>query len=882
VEINEKARRILENVIRTDSGLKRGRLKIFLGMVAGVGKTYAMINGAHLLKKNGVNVVIGLIETHGRIETESIIGNLPIMPRTVINYRGKNFQELDIDEIIFRRPEVVLVDELAHTNIPGSRHEKRYQDVQEILGQGIDVYTTLNVQHIESCAGVVQNITGVPINETLPDSVLDIANEIILIDVDPDQIIERLKSGKIYPPDKIKTSLENFFTKSNLIALRETVLRLLADRVNVELRDFKVVNGIPQIWKTSFRILVPILPTLDGEYLVRMTRRLASGLNARWIAAQIETFKKENPDGERLIKKHSLLAKQLGADVTSVNEISLDAGIKRLIKEHQITHLVIPKNQKSLFRQLSTLASEFPDVDIIILSPDKNLKSNNNKYWKRFDFEGQWSTKNLIFSSLTLGILTSTLFYSLTPKDYLVAGMIFLIYLTFNAFFSTPFIIMLMALTTSILWNILFIPPRFSFHISAPEDILMLFGFVAVSFLIGLQSMRVKRREKIVESIDERLGFMYFLTTNLFEATGITKIIQLTLDRLSKQFRVQAGVILASTDQTKTLDEFVIGGLQLSEKELIVARWAFLHKRSAGRFTDTLGASEGIYLPLVYRSINYGVLCILPGENLFSSNQISIFEDVARHLALVIEKENLNENTKNIRVQQASEKIYSTILNSVSHELKTPLAAISGAASSLQEDEILKHPEIIKNLSQEILWGSQRMQGLIQNLLDMSRIEAGKITLKKDSCDIKEILGNILTYVERYYADKKIEILYNENQIPFVYLDQSLIEQAIKNIIQNACLYSPEGTKITLTVGRLNDQLRIVIKDNGPGLPSQDPSIVFQKFYKQDDKKTGGTGIGLTIAKAIIELHGGQILATNHQEGGAVFTIKIPAFNMSK
>ena len=879
MEINEKARRILENVSRSDSGLNRGRLKIFLGMVAGVGKTYAMLNAAHFLKKNGVHVVIGLIETHGRSETESVIGSLPIMPRTEINYKGKIFKELDLDEIIYRRPEVVLVDELAHTNIPGSRHEKRYQDVHEILGQGIDVYTTLNVQHIESCAGVVQNITGVPIIETLPDSVLDIANEIVLVDLDPDQIIERLQSGKIYPQEKIKASLDNFFSKSNLIALRETVLRLLADRVNVELRDYKVINGIPQIWKTSFRILVPILPTPDGEYLVRMTRRLSSGLNARWIAAQIDTLKKTNAEGDRVIKKNALLAKQLGAEVTAVNDTSIVRGIKRLIKEHQITHLVIPKEQKTLFRQLSSLVKEFPDVDIIILSPDKNTMGNKGKYWKRFNFEGLWSNVNLLLSSLFLGVLTFVLFYFLTPTEYQLAGMIYLLFLTFNSLFSTPLVVVFITIITSFIWNILFIPPRFSLNISATEDVLVLFGFLSASLLIGLQTARVRRREKIVVSIDERLGFMYFLTTNLFEASGITKIIQLTLDRLTKHFGVQSGIILGNSQETKNLDDFVLGGLLLSQKELNVARWAFLNRRSAGRFTDTLGSSEGIYLPLIYRNINYGILCILPGKNHFSSNQISIFEDVARQLAFVIEKENLNESSRNVRVQQASEKIYSTILNSVSHELKTPLAAISGAASSLLEDEILKHPEIVKNLSQEILWGSQRMQGLIQNLLDMSRIEAGKIQLRKDLCDIKEIFGNILTYVERYYPDKKIELSFSDEQLPFVYLDHSLIEQAIKNIIQNACIYSPHGTLITLTVGRLNDQLRIVIRDRGPGLPTDNPSIVFQKFYKADGKKTGGTGIGLTIAKGIIELHNGQLLAANHQDGGAVFTLKIPAFN---
>ena len=880
--INEKARHILDHVSRTESNIKNGRLKIFLGMVAGVGKTYAMLGAAKTLKNNGVNVVIGLIETHGRKETEQMIEGLPILPKKEIIYKGRIFQELDLDTVIYRRPEIVLIDELAHTNIPGSLHEKRYQDVLDILGQGIDVYTSLNVQHIESCAGLIQNITGIVISETLPDTVLDTANEIVLIDLDPDQIIERLKSGKIYPQEKIQSSLDNYFKKSNLIALRETVLRLLADRVNVELRDLKVVHGIPQIWKTSFRILVPIIPSNSGEYLIRMSRRMASGLNARWIAAQVDESQKVSQDDEKSIRKNALLAKQLGAEVISIHDNSFFDGIRRLIREHQITHLVIARKQKNISRQLSRLSTHFPEVDIVFLSTEKTEKTNKiltTQPWLKFNFKGLWSLQNILFSFSTLGVLTLILVWVFPESEYRTVGMIYLLFLCLNSLFSSPFVVILTTLLTRCLWNIVFIPPRFTFHIASNLDWLTLVCFLFVSLVIGIQTAKIKKKERIVNSNDERIGFMHFLTKNLFEVTGIQKIIQLTLERITRNFQVEAGVILSTKNKAEKMDGFLIGGgFALDDKELGVARWVLSNGRSAGRFTDTLNSASGMYFPLTYRNENHGVLCIIPKETIFSSNQVSIFEDVARHLALVIERDNLEEKTRSMRVQQASEKIYSTLLNSVSHELKTPLSAITGAASSLVEDEILKRPDLIKQLSQEIMIGSQRMLGLIQNLLDMSRLEAGKIVLKKESYDFMEVMGSVLSYVEQYYPDRKVVLNYSEEKIPFAFIDEGLIQQAIKNIIQNACLYTPTDAVINISVSRLHRFLKIAIRDHGPGLPVHNPNIIFEKFYRKDNRVTGGTGIGLTISKAIIELHDGNIDVENHPEGGALFNIKIPAF----
>lgn len=860
---------------------KKGRLKIFLGMIAGVGKTHAMITSAQVLKKNGSSVCVGLIDSHGRFDIDKMLKGLPILPHSIVTHEGKIFKELNVAEIVRRRPEIVLVDELAHTNAPGARHEKRYQDVLDLLNEGIDVYTTLNVQHIESCAGLVQNLTGTAVAETLPDSILDIANEVILIDLDPDQILERLKAGKIYPLDQMTPSMEAFFKKSNLIALRETVLRLLADRVNVELRDLKVVHGIPQIWKTSFRILVPILPSADGEYLLRMTRRLASGLNARWVAAQVVTRKNYTPEAEAYLKKNALLAKQLGAEVTSIQDTSFSNGIGRLINEYQVTHLVISRKQKNLLKQLTFLSNCFPEVDVIFLSPDKKNNKGSKKLWKNFSLQELWTSRSLLTSLVLLGLLTAVLFHFLPLAEYQTAGMAFMLFLSLNSLFSPPLVVVFITLLTGFLWNFLFIPPRYSLNVLTFEDLLILFGFLGISLLIGLQTAKIKAKGKIVDSIDERLGFMYFLTKNLFEASGIQKIVQLTLERLTKNFGVRSGVILASREKEKQLEGFIMGGLILDDQELSAAHWAFLNKRSAGRFTDTLASSKGMYFPICYKNLTYGVLCILPEEKFFSSDQISIFEDVARHLALVIEKELLAEKTRELHIHQASEKIYSKFLNSISQDLGGPLSNIKDVAEKLSSEGITSNPISLKKNSEELYKSALQIQDVVQSILDVGRIEAGKVKLHKDAFDIKEIARSIQTYVTQHFPEKKFELIYEQEQFPLVLLDDSLIEQALKNLVHNACLYAPMDTPLTLSISKQARDLKLCVRDRGPGLPSRTPNIVFEKFYHKTDKKSSGAGIGLTITKGIVELHEGTIEADNHPQGGAVFTIKVPAFKES-
>lgn len=649
--INEKAKQILEHLSKDAiNSNSRGKLKIFLGMVAGVGKTCAMINAATAQKKSGKDVIIGLIVTHGRAGTEELVRGLDSIPMLNVSYKGKIFQEIDIQAIIQRRPDIVLIDELAHTNIPGSLHEKRYQDVYDILNAGIDVFTALNVQHIESCAGLIENITNVSIKETVPDTVLDCANDIVLVDIDPDQIIERLKEGKIYPPAKIQSSLDNFFKKRNLIALRETVLRLLADRVNVELRDFKIANGIPQIWKTSFRILVPILSSTEGEYLIRMTRRIASGLSARWVAAQIKGAQKNSDLEESIIRKNYLLAKQLGADVYSIYDNNFFDGIGRIIQEYQITHLIISRKQKKLTKQIKLLNNLYKEVDIILLSVEKNKdapSSFKNNIWiildEYFNLEF-WSSKNFIISFFVLFLLTFVLFQKIPIEQYHTAGMIYLLFLCLNSIFSGPYIVILTSLLTCFLWNFLFIPPRFTLFVHSTNDILTLIGFLLTSLIIGLQTVQLKKKEQIAQFNDARTSLLQFLTRNLFETTGYREIIELTLERMAVNFNIEVGIIFADNNDINIKDEFVVGsGQKLDEKELSVCQWVHAHGKNAGRFTDTLNSVQGIYFPLRYKNTAHGVLCINPLNNFFNSNDMTIFEDIAHHMALIMGKEKIEK-----------------------------------------------------------------------------------------------------------------------------------------------------------------------------------------------------------------------------------------------
>jgi two-component system sensor histidine kinase KdpD len=874
--IDERAQQLLRFINDQQRKNQEGKLKIFLGMVAGVGKTFAMLREAHELKKNGTNVAIGIIETHGRKETEALVQGIPFIPKKIIPYKGKEFSEMDLDAILQTRPEIILVDELAHTNIPGVRHTKRYQDVLELLHQGIDVFTTLNVQHIESCAGTVTEITNIPVYETIPDSLIDRADEIILIDLAPEKVIARLHEGKIYPADKIQSSLENFFVINNLTALREMVLRLLADRVNSDLRNSTTVMGVPQIWKTGHRLLVPIGPFSNGEKMIRATRRLASGLNANWTAGFVDTGKKLTPEEQNCLKKNMDMAKQLGADVFIINDNHAVNGLMRLVHNHHITQVILGKHFQQDFEEMIRLGK----IDVLFLAETIQDKTKKKRFFLPLEFDSDdW--RGLSLSFIGLGILCFIYLFFLPMTPYQLVGIVSLLFVQLMTLFSGRLSTIFISLFTAFCWIFFLVPPAYSFRISSTLDSLILIGYFMTIFVSSILHSKIRSKDKSLLATDERLSILYFLTENMAETRGVEKIVRLILDKIFEMFPVQAGVFLVKDGESKKLEQNVIGNIQLGEKEFHVANWAFLNKKSAGRFTDVLSSVEGLYIPLIGGVSCYGVLGVIPNnQKSLSGHQILTLEDIAKHFALGLEREVLSENLQKSKINEAIEKVYKTLLDSISYELKTPLTSIKQMATELLSLHEVNQQDYIQEKAKKIVLGTHRMQLLIQNLLDMGSIESGKIVLKQTLCDLKTMLLKIFQEMELFFEKREFKMTFHQQQESLqVFVDEKFFEQAIKNIIQNACLYGPVDKPIEITISKTPFlETVMTIRDHGPGLPEEDPSLVFQKFYRSSSS-TGGSGLGLTISKAIIEMHGGEISAQNAIHGGAQFMVKLPITN---
>jgi two-component system sensor histidine kinase KdpD len=879
--MDERAQQLLKIVNEQGRKASEGKLTIFLGMVAGVGKTYAMLSQGKALLASGKNVVIGYLEAHGRQETENLGDGMEQVPRKVISYKGRNFEEMDLEAIIAKRPQLVLVDELAHTNVPGAKHQKRYQDVLEILQNGLDVFATLNVQHVESCSNVVRDITNVKVAETLPDMMIDRADEIILIDLAPEQVLKRLNEGKIYKSEKINDALNNFFTNSNLTALRELVLRLLADKMNSNLRDFKIVRGVPQIWKIGHRLLVPIDASKESENSIRIARRLATNLNAHWYCAWVETQSKRTPEEEAQIKKNFTLARQLGAEVISVMDFQEETGLLRLAKSYQINQIILSKekflgkNRWQLGTNLGRILAQSLDIDILLVggASQQSRKLNAFLVWHPFKL----NLKALLFTLVQILAVTLIGEFFFPEEKYQMVGMIYLLFLNLHSLYSSRESILFACVLTGVLWNFLFIPPHFTFAINRPEDWMLTVGFVMVSIIMGLLTSQLRKKEMILMANDQKLSILYFLIKNISETRGPEKIVRICLDKIFELFPVYAGVMLARDPATKKLEQNVIGNLQIDEKEFNVANWAFANNKSAGKYSETLSSVEGMYLPLSVGMSCYGVLGIIPkNKNHLQSDQLLILSDIARHMALGLEREILNENAQKVKIDDAIEKVYRTLLSSVSVELKTPLASIQQMATALVAKNSLERPEAIKELSQSIMQGTHQMQLLVENLLDMSSIDAGHMVLNKKVCNLRSIINSVVADLEGHFEQNRINVVFEPNEIPLVEVDGKLFQQAIRNILQNACQYSPVGDPIEVKlIHTMNGLFMITIRDYGPGVPLEDPSLVFQKFYRHQNSVPGGTGLGLTIAKEILSLHGAEIIAENAVGGGAKFTIKL-------
>lgn len=869
---------LLETLKRKEKRELQGRLKIYLGMVAGVGKTYAMLKGAHQLKEQRMDVVVGFVETHGRIDTIAQIGDLEVLPRKKLAHRDVDLEEFDIDAALRRKPQIVLVDELAHTNVPGSRHPKRYQDILELLGQGIDVHTTLNVQHLQSRADTVAKITGVIVSEIVPDSIIDRADDIIFIDQDPDEVILRLKQGKIYSFEKAQAAANNFFKEGNLTALREMGLRLMAQRVDQELTELKTLQGETSGTRTHHKLMVAVFASPFSEYLIRWTRRHAYALNCPWSAVYVRTSHILSDEEEALLRKNLATVRELGGVAIEIQDDDVVQGILRAVLQQEATQLVMGKPRERawwyFWKQHVThnLVYGQNSVDVHVVSPPEHA-AKNLKIPKKRGFNFRLSSPSSILNSLV--IVAGATFTNLALLDFMSyqsLGLIYMLSFSLASIFVKNFSVTIAAIMSAILWNFVFIPPRFTFAITTGEDWLMLLLYLVTASMVGTFTRKLRRSEERLRSQGERTNALYRMTKTLAGARNGAEAIHKALEQLKDQLNVEGSVWVLEGSK-KIEDSRKQGLFEPDVKDWGALQWTFLNRQAAGKFTDTLPAVKGHYIPLLDQTGLWGVLGIDTSTlKEMSTESLSLLQAISQQLSFALGREDLFRKLQERQVKEESEKMFKTLLNSVSHELRTPITAIQGFAEALlargtQEAQIYE-------CASEISKNTKRLDQVVQNFLDMGRIDAGQMKLQKQEVDLEELVRTIWGQLKLEYPNKKV-VFHFPPTSAILMADAPLLSQAIENVLENALIYTPPTASIEVVLTSDGRHVRLNIADNGIGL-GHNPEQVFEKFWRANPGKTGGTGLGLSIARAFVELHSGTLNAENVRGGGALFRFTLP------
>ena len=869
---------LLAALAKEEEKSKRGKLKIFFGMCAGVGKTYTMLQAAHIEKKKGSDIVIGYVETHKRKETEALVHGFEIILRKAIEYKSTSVEEMDLDAIIARHPQIVLVDELAHTNAPGSRHNKRYQDVQELLENGINVFTTLNVQHLESRTDTVAQITGVIIRETLPDFIFENSDDIELVDITPDELLQRLSDGKVYTPERSKEAVNNFFRKGNITALREMSLRIVADRVDNQLHDYMQNKRIRGPWKSGLHFLVAIGVSPSSQGLLKWAKNLAYTMGANVEALYVETTKRLTAHDQEQLDANIDLAKELGFKVRIVTNDDLVKAIVTYAQKENITHIIVGKSRfnsvKSLLKLgnfVNRLIKYSGNIDVYILGSDTPVEEKFNVKAAIPPFTShsrQYLTVSLIVA------LTSVLSYMVRDiVGYQVVSVILLFMVSLLALFYGTGPVLFAATASALIWDYFFIPPQFTFLIQKPLDILLLVLFFIIALVNGTLTSRVRRQEKKIRIREERTNALYQLTKDLNSVSGFDEVIKIAYDFIHRYFKLECSIVVKNDQNQLEVMAKDNSTFQLTESEMSIINWVEKNSLKAGKFTNTLPSNEYTYYPLIGSSSTLGVIAIKQ-TTVFTHGEEQFWESSLSQIIGKYERELLRNATKKTYMISESEKLYKTLFNSISHELRIPIAAIMGSSETLLEQHLSE--SIQKELFSEINIASIRLNRLVENLLNMSRLESGRITLHPDWCDIQDLINSVSESLSDELKSYTFKVNIAEN-IHLIFVDFGLMEQVLHNLLLNATQHAPKDSIISLKAGMENENVLIEVADEGPGFPQEELLHVFDKFYRGKDARAGGTGLGLSIVKGFVEAHKGSISAANAKNGGAVFSIKLPS-----
>ncbi len=867
---------LLASLQREETRAQRGRLKVFFGMCPGVGKTYAMLRAAQQELRDGVDLVVGIVETHGRAETEALLAGLPVVPRKVIPYREITLTEMDLEAILARRPRLVLVDEFAHTNAPGSRHPKRYQDVVELLDAGLDVYTTLNVQHLESRADTVRQITGATVHETVPDSVFELADQIELVDVTPETLRERLQEGKVYLGDRAAAAAEGFFKDTHLTALRELALRFVAEHVDKRLRELRGAAPIKTIWRSGERLLVAIGPSPSSTQLVRWTRRMAAAQGASWIGVSVESSRALEPDAQRRLERNLALARELGAEVVVTHDDDVADALVRVALQNNATQIVVGKSRSPRWLDalrggslVDRLLRRSGPIDIYVVPAERSAEQSSGWIgWRPPELTGGREYAEML---VTLAALTAVSWFIVPHAGYLAIGLLYLLAVIALSLRVGRGPVLLAGVVSALTWNFLFIPPLFTFVIAKFEDGLMFGTYFVVALIAGQLTARIRAQERHERLREERATALFHLTEALSAARTLDDAVFAALRQADTLFTARTALLLG---HDSGLMPHFAGSYTLTEKELGVADWSWRNRRKAGRFTDTLPSAEGFHLPLVREDNAVGVLVVRvdPAASL-SLAQRDLAESFATQLALVVEREQLRAAGEREKLLAESEKLHRALLDGVSHELKTPLAVLDAAVENLATAD----PATRTVLAAEIRTATRRLNRLVNNLLDQTRLESGALQPRLDWCDAHDLVNAALDGVRDSLAGHPFESAVPP-EVPLFRADFALMEQVIANLLLNAALHTPPDTPIFLAAGvdRAGARVFFTVADRGPGLPAAMRDRLFQKFQRGDAARAGGLGLGLSIIRGFVAAQGGEIVAGENPGGGAVFTVYLP------
>lgn len=875
---------LLAAIQKEDARQQRGKLKIFFGMVAGVGKTYAMLEAGRQAQDEGVDVVVGYVETHGRAETEALLAGLEMLPRLRVEYRGTVLAEMDLDALLARKPTLALVDELAHTNAPGVRHRKRYQDVLELLEAGIDVYTTVNVQHFESRADAVGQITGVTVQEKVPDSLLDMVDDIELIDLSPDELRKRLAEGKVYTAERADLAAQNFFRVGNLTALREMALRLTAEHVDHQLQNYMQVKSISGPWKSGERLIVAVSPSPFSEQAIRWTRRMAYNLEAPWLAVYVETARTLSSAQQEQLAHNLELVRTLGGEVVTAAGDDVSAALLRVARQRNATQIVVGKplhfHRWQLFGPrtvVDQLIRSSDDIDIYVVVGEEQVERRKTLSSVPIA-PRQSSGRRYLLAVLIVVAVTGFLLglFVIYPWfGYQAAGLLELFVVLLVAVYLGRGPALLAAFVSAVSWNFLFISPRLTFAISSAEDTILFLLYFVIALLAGNLTARLRQQERQARHNAERTSALYALAHDTATAVNMDDVLRTAVEQIGRVFDAEVAILLPAGEQLGR-QPHKASTLVVDEKAFAVAAWVFENGRRAGRFTTTLPDAAVQCLPLRTPNRTVGVLGIrLHAAGSPTFDQEVLLETFASQVAVVIERELLDEAAEQALMLRESERLYTALLNSISHELRTPIATITGAASLLasQGDG---NATARAELTDDIQSAADRLNRLVANLLDMSRLDAGRLKLKLDWCDVGDVIGVAAKRVQDCLERHPLAI-HLAPGLPLVQMDFVLMEQVLVNLLDNACNYTPPDTPITIEAIVDRQRLQIVVTDGGQGIPAEDLERIFDKFYRLPGTSTGGTGLGLSICRGLVEAHGGMLKAANVPDGGAQFTITLPA-----